>query len=188
MSDPWFFGYGSLVNARTHQYRPTAHAELFGWRRAWRATPDRDLAFLTVIEDPNSRIKGLIAPVPGADWAALDAREAAYERHPAANIIHHQHRASTVAVYAIAPHRLASPSPNHPILLSYLDAVIQGHLVEFGAEGAHAFFTDTLGWDAPILDDRAAPRYPRAQDLTSSESGFVDRKLVELGCTILSGA
>ncbi len=37
MSDPAFFGYGSLVNLRTHGYDDPRPATLHGWRRVWRA-------------------------------------------------------------------------------------------------------------------------------------------------------
>ena len=84
MQDAYFFGYGSLVNRATHgfEWRTAAHGA--GWRRVWRHTDLRPVAFLTVVPDADAEIEGLIAPVPGADWAALDQREAAYLRAPAA--------------------------------------------------------------------------------------------------------
>ncbi|MEO1425117.1 MAG: gamma-glutamylcyclotransferase family protein, partial [Pseudomonadota bacterium] len=67
MQDPYFFGYGSLVNRATHAHDDAHPATLRGWRRMWRHTALRPVAFLTVVPAPGSRIDGLIAAVPGAD-------------------------------------------------------------------------------------------------------------------------
>lgn len=34
MNNRYFFGYGSLVNRRTHDYAPLQKARVTGWRRA----------------------------------------------------------------------------------------------------------------------------------------------------------
>lgn len=187
MKHPYFFGYGSLVNRRTHAFTPCHRARIMGWRRAWCATAMRPEAFLTAIPDPDAETLGLIAPVPNDDWAALDAREAGYGRHDAtAQVIHEAGAVSRIAVYAIAAeHRLAS-STEHPILMSYLDVVIQGFAAEYGSDGARAFFDTTAGWETPILNDRDAPLYPRAQSLTGAERALVDEGLARLGCRVLT--
>ncbi len=83
MEHTYFFGYGSLVNRTTHDHTPVHRARLHGWRRAWRAVPDRALCYLTAVRDPDAHIDGLIAPVPGDSWADLDRREGgAPRRHP----------------------------------------------------------------------------------------------------------
>jgi class 3 adenylate cyclase len=74
-SDAYFFGYGSLVNRATHVFAEAHPAQLRGWRRVWRHTEMRPVAFLTALPDPQSTIDGLIAAVPGADWPALDLGE-----------------------------------------------------------------------------------------------------------------
>lgn len=187
MTDAFFFGYGSLVNCDTHVYQPVHRAQARGWRRAWRATQDRQLAFLTAVADPGVQIDGLIAPVPDGDWAALDAREYAYDRHDAAHqITHEAPSAGRIAIYAIAPDRMGPPTAEHPILLSYLDVVIQGYLRHFGADGVARFVATTDGWHAPVLNDRATPRYPRAQVLTDAERELVDRILLEQGSTLIT--
>ncbi|WP_375260452.1 gamma-glutamylcyclotransferase family protein [Palleronia sp.] len=179
MSDPYFFGYGSLVNRRTHVYTPAHRATLPGWRREWRATALRPSAFLTARPVPGSEIDGLIAPVPGHDWAALDQREAGYDRVPASKIRHEMDAAPHVAVYSI-PAR-TDDRESCPILLSYLDVVVQGFLAEFGEAGVARFFKTTDNWSLPVADDRAAPLYPRAQELAAAEVTLVDRWLSEIG-------
>ena len=155
MRDAVFFGYGSLVNGVTHAYPGLRAARLDGWGRGWRRAPGRRVSLLTALPGGNG-IDGALAIVPGGDWAALDAREASYARHPA------RARSGTedvaAAVYAVtAP----VPSEGAPILMSYLEVVVQGFLDLHGAGGATRFFAETDGWEAPVFDDRAAPLYPR---------------------------
>ena len=132
--------------------------------------------FLSVHRAPGT-ILGLLAEVPGGDWAALDARETGYERHPI--IAEGPGGPEAAQVYAV-PMEGRGKGSAHPILQSYLDCVVQGFLREFGPEGAVAFFDTTDGWQTPILDDRAAPRYPRAQSLTPQERAFVDAALARI--------
>ncbi len=172
-----FFGYGSLVNRATHAYPGAQPASLAGWRRVWVHVAVRPVAFLSVEPAPGVTIAGLVADVPGADWAALDAREFAYARHPVMAAT----GAGAVPAQVYAVPQGQPPSQRHPILLSYLDAVVQGFLREYGPAGAEAFFATTQGWDAPVLDDRATPRYPRAQALTPADRATVDAALTALG-------
>lgn len=185
MSDPYFFGYGSLVNRATHGYGLARRARLRGWRRAWRYTAFRDGPFLTAVPCADSVIEGLVAMVPGADWRALDIREAGYARLPLGEELRIEgaDRAAT-QIYAVPAADTVEPPERQPILLSYIDVVFQGYLREYGAEGVARFVTTTDGWDAPVLDDRAAPLYPRHQQLDPAERALVDRHLADLGANI----
>jgi cation transport regulator ChaC len=177
---PHFFGYGSLVNRATHDYPRAGPARVRGWARAWRGTALRRVAYLSAVEAPGSEIEGLIAAVPGGDWSALDARERAYARHPVAMVEHDHPEDLSVMIYKVEPHHVSHAAP-HPILLSYLDTVVQGYLREFGEAGAARFFETTTGWEAGIHDDRADPVYPRAQATTERERALVDAALRDLG-------
>ncbi|NVO56480.1 gamma-glutamylcyclotransferase [Rhodobacteraceae bacterium B1Z28] len=186
MADPYFFGYGSLVNLATHDFPDPRPACLKGWRRAWRHTDLRPVAFLTAIPDPESEIEGMIAHVPKNDWAALDEREWAYDRIPATHSITHPLTHDVdIAVYAVSQGRHNDPSNRHPLLLSYIDVVVQGYLRAFGPEGVDRFFATTDGWDAPILNDRAEPRYPRHQRLKTAETELVDVHLQRVSASIV---
>lgn len=187
MKDAFFFGYGSLVNRATHDYGQARPASLPGWRRAWRHTALRPVAFLTAEPDPASTIEGLIAAVPGSDWAALDAREAAYDRHRVCETVQHDlSPRPPVSVYAIPQASQRPPTEGYPVLLSYLDVVVQGYAREFGTDGVARFFATTTGWEAPILDDRAAPIYPRHQRLSATERAMADDHLDRLGARIIT--
>ena len=186
MSDPFFFGYGSLVNTATHSYPNPLPAKVRGWRRAWRHTAMSDVAFLTVIPDTDAQIEGLIAEVPDHDWAALDEREAAYTRSvvPEPHLHVEEPGARNVHIYQTRTDQDMAVDIRHPVLLSYLDVVVQGYARVFGEDGVARFFATTSGWDAPILNDRAAPRYPRHQVLTAQEIALVDEHLKALSAHV----
>lgn len=185
MSAPAFFGYGSLVNLATHNYvHHPFKARLPGWRRVWRHSSQRPVAFLSVERAADSEIQGLVAHLPDGDWTALDAREHGYDRHDISGEIRHDQTARPMAIYQAAKNHIAPPSTRHPILLSYLDVVVQGFLNEFGADGVRAFFATTTGFDTPILDDRGDPVYPRHQVHSLSERRVVDTSLEDLSVSI----
>lgn len=176
---PHFFGYGSLVNRGTHDFAPVHLSRISGWRRVWHRASLRPAAFLSVIRDADSAIDGVIAPVPNDDWVALDAREHAYDRIAVTDAVSHAAGdVRDISIYAIPPGQSAPPDEEHPILLSYIDAVLQGYLREYGEAGAERFMHTTEGWDSSVRDDRMAPIYPRAQALTVYERTFVDDMLL----------
>lgn len=188
-AEPYFFGYGSLVNRATHDFSDPRPARLAGWCRAWRHTDLRPVAFLTAVPAPGAEIDGMIAHVPKGDWGALDQREWAYDRIPATSAVTHSIKYPVeIAVYAVPEGRQKTPSDRYPILLSYLDVVVQGYLREFGQSGADRFFATTLGWESPIMNDRAEPRYPRHQQLKPEETAFVDDRMQQLGVRIVPAA
>lgn len=175
---PWIFGYGSLVNRATHSYPQAQPARLNGWRRIWVRTAARDVVFLSIHRVPGHSIDGLIAAVPGADWAALDLRENGYARIDATANVSHSAGDASVAVYQVQD-TIQTQDHTHHILLSYLDVVVQGFVREFGPAGAAAFFATTDGWNTPVHDDRANPLYPRAQRLAADDTALTDRLLAQ---------
>ncbi|WP_247744914.1 gamma-glutamylcyclotransferase family protein [Shimia sp. R11_0] len=186
MSGSYFFGYGSLVNLHTHGYDEAHDATLHGWRRVWYHTSLRPIAFLSVERHAESHIHGLIAQVPKNDWAVLDEREFAYDRVGiSTQVAHPLSDTLDVAVYQVSSDHKTEEDIQHPILLSYIDVVAQGFLHRLGEDAVADFFTTTQGWDAPILNDRAAPIYPRHQTLTGSETAMVDHHLKTLGTKII---
>ncbi len=180
MTDPYFFGYGSLVNRGTHSYQNAHRARISGWRRIWRYTDGHPFATLSGVRDESSSIDGLIAEVPNGDWAALDLRETGYERHDTDAVTHPLDPATRINIYAVDAKNCVRQADERPIPLSYLDVVVRGYLTEFGETGVQDFFDTTDGWHTPILNDRAAPTYPRAQVLTPEETALVDHHIARL--------
>ncbi len=181
-----FFGYGSLVNRTTHDFQDCRPAVLTGWRRVWRHTSLRPAAFLTSVRAEGSEIDGVTALVPNGDWKALDAREYAYARSDVAHQLRQEAvERRVVQVYAIPDGAHGAPTELHPILLSYLDVVVQGFLREFGEAGVARFFDTTDGWEAPVLDDRRDPVYSRHRRLTADETDLVDGYVRSLDLKLL---
>ena len=164
MKHPSFFGYGSLVNLRTHTYPNPRLTEAPGWRRIWRSLVGVDHAILSVTPDDTCTLKGIVADVPGADWAALDAREGVYVRAALP---------TGTAIYEVQQGIIDHPAP---ILRSYLDVVVQGYHDHYGDEGVAHFFATTTNWQ-PIRDDRSKPLYPRHQTVPTEVSALVDHHL-----------
>lgn len=175
-----FFGYGSLVNAATHDYQNTRPATLRGWRRQWVQSATRNLAFLSVKPDPLSQISGLIADIGDIGWDILDEREAAYDRK-----ILDTEGFKGITVYQAKPSAMAPMGGGKPVLLSYLDCVVQGFHTVYGPDGVRDFFRTTTGWDTPILNDRAAPIYPRAQILSAAQTKLTDDNIAMIGAQII---
>ena len=186
MTAPYFFGYGSLVNRQTHVYASAHPASITGWRRVWRHIADLDHAFLTATPVPQARIDGLVAEVPGADWASLDDRERFYERVAAQDVTHPVAGTPDIQIYHAAEDANAPSDRKTPILLSYLDVIVQGYRAEFGETGVARFFETTDGWDAPVLLDREAPKYPRHQVLSGAERNLTDAWLDRLNVSRLA--
>ncbi|WP_048648742.1 hypothetical protein [Nitratireductor soli] len=187
-----YFGYGSLVNRATHRTEiiGAVPARLMGWRRQWvRRDDETERALLSVRCDADAFIDGLLIVDRVENLPSVDLREAHYARvalDPGAvkaaealpvNCPIHVYQAKR----SVEPIRLQ-------IIQSYLDAVLQGFLREFGEEGAARFIAETDGFDAAILADRAAPQYPRAVALEPSEQAFLDALLAQCGLRIVPAA
>lgn len=184
MTAPYFFGYGSLVNTKTHDFSDPHPARLAGYRRAWVATDLRPFAFLSAEPDMHSSIDGLIAHVPENDWAALDQREFAYDRQAVTSAVtHSKSDPLAIAVYSVAANRRAAQPETSKILLSYLDVVVQGYLEVFGETGVDDFFATTDNW-GDVINDRTAPIYPRHQHLSARETALVDHHVSARGLSV----
>lgn len=186
ISRTYFFGYGSLVNLATHDYENPQKAQVFGWRRRWVSSIDREVSFLSVEKTPESVIDGMVASVGPKGWMALDKREAEYGRHVLKQGDLVSEVSAPVQIYVARSECIDIGGHEKPILLSYIDCVIQGFLKHFGAEGVANFFASTVGWDRSIKNDRTAPIYPRAQKLTCHEIEVVDAHLRNLSVSFIS--
>ncbi len=186
MSEVFIFGYGSLVNRATHDYAAAHRATLSGWRRAWRHTTRRDVAFLNVVPEPGHVLQGVVLGVPHVA-PDLDRREYAYSRTDVTEVVEHPMAGRPpVSLFAIPPDA-GEGCGGHVLLLSYIDVVVQGYLREYGDDGVREFFETTEGWGAPVIDDRAAPRYPRAQPVDDRLTGLVDHWLARVGAAVRKG-
>lgn len=177
----YVFGYGSLVNARTHGDAKVHAARITGWRKRWCHAEGRPWAFLAAVPEEGAVLDGVIAEVPHAEWEALDQREFSYERTVSAWVEHPLPHAVRVQHYWVPEGKHVPPERDEPVLLSYLDTCVEGYLAVFGEDGPARFFDTTDGWEAPVLDDRAAPVYRRHTAPGAAVEAVTDAALERLG-------
>lgn len=191
-----YFGYGSLVNRDTLRtaYVGAVRAELRGWRREWglqSALSLRKTCGLTVSPDPAGAIQGLLVIDTLENLPQVDARENHYDRVALAAADLDCEEApgiEAIYVYSAKPAHRGRGNPDHPILQSYLDAVLQGYAREFGEAGLRRFVAETVGWEQPILADREQPIYPRAVTLSEAERALFDALVSQCRTARLPGA
>ena len=187
------FGYGSLINRHTWAApKPYARARLNGFVRQWRqriAVDGQPVTSMAIARKEGSVIDGLVFVEDYASLPALDERERGYDRIDAGPHLEVVPGDTLEGIDVLAVPRVTYltqtehqhwASDEAPILHSYLDVIITGVRREFGEEGVARYVETTEGWDLPIWDDRAAPRYPRAVELSAAERDYIDGLLREL--------
>ncbi|WP_339765893.1 gamma-glutamylcyclotransferase [uncultured Hoeflea sp.] len=196
-----YFGYGSLVNRATLSTGLVqAHrARLKGWRRTWRPRPDMGAtpgvtlpdgitpSLLSAHRAEGFSIDGLLVIDFAVNLPGIDTREFRYHRRDItlsdlefAEPGHVLGGEIALHVYEARIEHPAAEGPA-PILRSYLDAVMQGFLREFGPDGLHRFVAETDAFHTPIHEDRAEPLYPRAVSLSPAEVELFDAALGRRG-------
>ncbi|QND53400.1 gamma-glutamylcyclotransferase [Phyllobacterium sp. 628] len=182
-----YFGYGSLVNRNTLRTNiiHAIPARLLGWRRLWRPRPDMPgfpAALLSVAREEGASIDGLLVFDHRDNLASVDLREVHYDRRD----VHIGHIETDSPLQLSCPvyvYEAQHDVPRHPeppiILQSYLDAVMQGFLIEHGEAGLRRFVSETRHFDTPILRDRAVPTYPRSVTTSDEERFLFDGLLNE---------
>ena len=184
-----YFGYGSLVNRQTLRTNivHAMPAKLHGWRRLWRASPSESelpTALLSVCRDESASVDGLLVFDYLENLPAVDLREQNYDRR---NVLPEDIETATpfpegVPIFVYEAHEYVPVRREPPMILqSYLDAVMQGFLVEHGEKGLRHFVLKTEYFNTPIYRDRPSPTYPRAVKLSDKEIDMFDRLLVEIG-------
>ncbi len=192
------FGYGSLVNTQTlHDQVRVRPARITGWRRAWRvagSAPTGNRCSLAAVPDPDCHILGLVVMQHIDRRADMDKREGWYTTSPLADDrIDWLEPApddwpelpDPVGIFVAKPVHARTGDAEYPVMLSYVDTVIAGYRDRFGQEGVDHFLQTTADWHVPILDDRAAPSYPRAVNLSRAERDYVDHHLGALGANVV---
>jgi len=184
-----YFAYGSLVNRHTRPLNTRAQpARLTGWVRQWKhcmETPSGKVCALSAAPRSGAEIEGVLVFDSRDNLAALDQREIDYRRVPIAlppaDVAVPTAEMETF-IYVSTGDQNRWGSAEYPIWRSYVDCVLAGYIDVWGAAGAARFIASTEGWDAPLLDDRANPRYPRAVVLSDAVrvtiDGLLERKRI----------
>ncbi|MBO6636776.1 MAG: gamma-glutamylcyclotransferase [Roseitalea sp.] len=180
-----YFGYGSLVNPHTHRTHiiHCEKAHLTGFGRRWQQRSDaarHPVSFLSAYHADLAvdELSGLLIFDHAENLPAIDAREHGYDRvrlDPSQLRLDKRDADLPDVSYHVYVARPPSEGgPRHHILQSYLDAVLQGYLHQYGENGARRFVESTAAFDTPIVRDRASPLYPRAVKLAPDEIDLID--------------
>ena len=190
------FCYGSLLNSCQLGQHDTENclltpALIHGYRRAWSIDLKSGFTSVAVVKDGSSSCNGAIISVEQQSLFELDLRESNYTRTLISSeqleVQHNRTWDKECFVYTVASH--TSPTENTPILQSYIDVVLNGCMridKTYQLENyafCREFIRSTIGWESPWVNDRKAPRYPRA--LVYEPSNFlvfneIDSLLTEL--------
>jgi hypothetical protein len=195
-----YFGYGSLVNRRTWSPGPIGawRATLAGWRRHWQpcdlgGPALRDAALLSVHKDDACEIDGLLILDQAVNLAAIDRREARYDRigidrdafRPAGGDV--IPAALPAKIFLYVGRKSADARGEAKLLQSYLDVVLAGFLAEYGVAGIDRFMASTSGFGRPVIEDRARPLYSRAQTIDAGMARMFDARLAAAGARFGGG-
>lgn len=183
----WVFGYGSLLNVPTGEGRTNIRrGQMKGWTRQWRhtvLTRGGRITALTIGKQPNMQVDGIYIALSGEELSEMDQREIGYRRIILDRSSFAMQTRSglcedtiprQVQTYVSTGKTRRWASDKAPILQSYIDYVAAGFYKFYGWRGLVRFFRSTQGWSLPILNDRAAPLYPRAVKLSPELLSFVD--------------
>jgi|ERR1041385_1251997 cation transport regulator ChaC len=177
----WIFGYGSLIHpdsrARTGVTGTAIPVRVRGWQRAWNALSEKfGMAALGVVPQAGAGCNGVLVEVPDNQLGEFDKREAMYARtrlDPAEISALEPHRLSPDEAWIYVPLHPERPTTACPIVQSYVDVVLAGCLT-IGEAFATEFMRTTALWDAPLVNDRWTPRYPRAEHFPADVLDRVD--------------
>ncbi|WP_305985092.1 gamma-glutamylcyclotransferase family protein [Roseibium sp. MMSF_3544] len=182
-----YFGYGSLVNLDTIPANAEATpGKLRGWVREWRVCGmgqnGQGRCALSVREDPDKEIWGVMVREPRSRLEDLEKREKRYRKVEAVGEAfrceaEQKQGPDDLFVFVAAPEHHRWGTEDHPILQSYLDCVLAGFFRFWGEDGIEHFLESTDGWHVPVLRDRHRPAYPRAVSLPDMVIGAIDEAM-----------
>lgn len=164
------FGYGSLVNWRTRPPNEPANSFVIqGWQRYWGhcvSIEAGNVCALTIRPKVGQSVAGALVRTERQLLPALDDRERGYQR---VHLVSENERPPVpgtvgsvdIFTYTSEPPMFRLGDAEYPIWCSYLECVLAGFVYVGGESAAQQFIETTEGWEAPILDDRATPKYPR---------------------------
>lgn len=172
----FILGYGSLINgesrAKTGETGDVWPVKLHGFERHWSVmSPDYGMSSVAIIKAAERACNGVLVEVPHDQLPLFDERERGYQRaqiQPSQLSTYLDHELPEGTYWVYHTHKVIEPDHVCPIALSYVDVILSGCL-EHGDDFAQDFLALTKGWQAPLLNDRKQPRYPRVQPNLATE-------------------
>eukprot|EP00033_Pygsuia_biforma_P002054 GCRY01002282.1.p1 GENE.GCRY01002282.1~~GCRY01002282.1.p1 ORF type:complete len:216 (+),score=33.78 GCRY01002282.1:167-814(+) len=195
----FIFGYGSLIaeesRSRTGVCGDTFVVSLKGFQRCWGVKIESAKCTalgvtLPMGDQKEVKTTGVLVNIPEEELPNFDKRERNYSRvlvdwsqvefETQYNQRPREYLSSKA--YAYIATEVHPPTPEYPILQSYVDVILHGCL-EYGEDFTKRFIQTSCSWQH-ILDDRAAPRYARPIVLAAPLQSKIDTLLAsQLGST-----
>jgi len=146
------------------------------------AIDDPEIALLSVHQHEATELYGLIVVDSLDNLQQVDERERGYQRvQLTKSDFSAQGRELPASLYVYVANPASEPDARPPLLQSYMDAVMQGYLNEYGAMGLAHFIETTTGFNREIILDRHQPQYPRAVELDQTIADLFDDTLRTAG-------
>jgi hypothetical protein len=193
-SEHYIIAYGSLLSNDSRSRFSGLHCQaipvrLAGWRRAWTTrTLHEQQTCLSAKVEKNASFNAVLLPIEQIS-PELVKREKDYEFvqvHSSQlslldkeqdQITHNQLASKSVW---ICQNKLnESANPRYPICQTYVDTCLAGCLETGLINFAVHFLQSTMGWDAGWINDRHAPRYPRAAVTSQHSQQLIDDILAQ---------
>lgn len=170
MSRHYILGYGSLISsesrAKTGETGQVWPVKLLGYERSWAVmSPSLGMSSVAVVKNDSKACNGVLIEVAEDQFPLFDEREKGYQRSQIERHQLHPYREETLpdgTYWVYHTEQVIHPCHMNPIVLSYVDVILSGCL-EHGAAFTNDFLSLTKGWNAPLVNDRPTPIYPRAQ-------------------------
>ena len=163
----YIFGYGSLIcadsRARTGITGDAIPVTALNIERSWSVpVPEARTTAVGATQKTGARCNGVIFPVSEDMLEQFDIREAGYDRIRLSTdqIDSDQLLPDNLRIWVYVGQSTHRASPEHPIPQSYVDVIFNG-CFSYGHQFTDTFIRSTSGWQH-LINDRHAPRYPRA--------------------------
>lgn len=186
-------GYGSLMNQSSRETYNNINSlclpvKVHGWKREWvtRSVAEQQ-TYVGAIQAQNSVINA--QAVPSVIDQMLLKREVDYRfveiqpdsvqftREVCPEI---RQKINNSNIYICESLLIEAPTKKFPVYQSYLDTCLAGCIEVGGEMEATAFMRSTSGWPSfGVIDDRAAPRYPRVGHISKESYEIIDSVLSE---------
>lgn len=201
----YVFGYGSLICSKSRSItapetgnREVTPVLVHGLERTWAKRSATGMTAMGVRFQEGAECVGVFLPLTDSELLQFDEREKGYDRMPlrpedieTVPFLDQQHyegkqhqtflrlikeRPEDVCLWVYVQQEDQYPTPEHPIVQTYVDTILRGCLSisdEFAAE----FIVGTKGWhpeEIPALDEASVASSSESDDGSEYEPSWVD--------------
>ena len=192
----YIIGYGSLMEQESKQRTsplagPNLPIRVQGFERGWmiHGSVYSMTTYLAIITKPNAQMNAVIYSVSEAEILKTDTREEGYCRILVAPkqfqlLSGTLQEDAEIWIYVVPLERVNIPTPQFPIVQSYVDIVIKGCMQleeKYNLPGfAEECVTTTSNWSKYWVNDRIFPRRPFIYEPQTDKIDTLLRKTIQV--------